>query len=153
MAQLLVEENFQHLDGDDVESLIEALTGLGFSAEPTQPRTAGRGREWTLYLHWLRDDLGPVTGDDVALALVRAVTATLGQVHEVGSGGTCVQGRTLPVRIDIRGRAGELIRSIELPGAPANGAKAAKAAAPRWWRGTQPAAADGPTPGSLGFSG
>lgn len=111
MAHLLVEENFQHLDGDDVESLIEALTELGFSAEPTQPRTAGRGRDWTLFLHWLRDDLAPVSGDDVAAALVRAVTETLGQVHAAGAGGTSVRGRTLPVRIDIRGRAGELIRS------------------------------------------
>ena len=117
MAQLLIEENFQHLDGQDVESLIEALAGLGLRAEPTQPRTATRGTGWTLVLHWLMDDVRQITGDGVVAALVVAVTEVLGQVHSVGYGGTSVRGRTLPVRIDVRGRAGELITSVAMPGA------------------------------------
>ena len=117
MAQLLIEENFQHLDGQDVESLIEAFAGLGLRAEPTQPRTGTHSSGWTLVLHWLMDDVEEITGDAVAAALVAAVTGALGQVHAVGYGGTSVRGRTLPVRIDIRGRAGELLASVAMPGA------------------------------------
>jgi hypothetical protein len=137
MAQLLIEENFQHLDGQDVESLIEAFAELGLSAEPTQPRSGTRRGDWVLALHWLRDDIGQITGDAVAAALVTAVTEVLGQQHLAGPGGTSVQGRTLPVRIDIRGRAGELIRSVAMPGAAAK-----PPVAPRW-RGRHTATADG----------
>ncbi|GAB2730706.1 hypothetical protein [Kitasatospora kifunensis] len=137
MAQLLIEENFQHLDGQDVELLIEALAELGLAAEPTQPRSVTRSGDWALVLHWLRDDVGKITEDAVAAALVTSVTAVLGQEHAVGPGGTSVRGRTLPVRIDIRGRAGELIKSVAMPGAEA------KSAAVPWWRGRHTAAADG----------
>ncbi|MDH6108391.1 hypothetical protein P3T36_003965 [Kitasatospora sp. MAP12-15] len=137
MTQLLIEENFQHLDGQDLVSLIEALAELGLNAEPTQPRTVTRGDDWALVLHWLRDDIGQITEDAVAAALVTAVTEVLGQVHSVGAGGTSVRGRAVPLRIDIRGRAGELIKSIAMPGVEAH-----PAAAP-WWRGRHTAAADG----------
>ncbi|MER7672475.1 hypothetical protein ABTY61_29015 [Kitasatospora sp. NPDC096128] len=137
MTQLLIEENFQHLDGQDVEVLIEALAELGLSAEPTQPRTGARRGDWALVLHWLGEDTGQITEDAVAAALVTAVTEVLGQVHPAGPGGTSVRGRTLPVRIDIRGRSGELIKSVAVPGAEV------KPAAASWWRGRHLAAADG----------
>ncbi|MGF1431315.1 hypothetical protein [Kitasatospora sp. LaBMicrA B282] len=139
MAQLLIEENFQHLDGQDVESLIEALAEFGLSAEPTQPRTACRSGDWTLVLHWLRDDTGRITEDALAASLVLTVTRILGQEHAAGNGGTSVRERTLPARIDIRGRAGDLIKSVAMPGAQP------KPAAARWWHGRHPAPAD-PTP-------
>ncbi|MFD0403136.1 hypothetical protein ACFV84_24295 [Kitasatospora sp. NPDC059811] len=119
MTQLLIEENFQHLDGQDVESLIEALAEFGLNAEPTQPRTGTRNGEWALVLHWLGDDIGPITEDAVTTALVMAVTEVLGRAHSAGPGGTSVRRRTLPVRIDIRGRTGELITSVAVPGAKA----------------------------------
>jgi len=137
MAQLLIEENFQHLDGQDVESLIEALAELGLRAEPTQPRTGTHSGDWTLVLHWLMDDIAEITGDAVAAALVVAVTGALDQVHSVGYGGTSVRGRTLPVRIDVRGRAGELLASVAMPGA------GPKPTAAPWRRGRHPAATDG----------
>lgn len=137
MAQLLIEENFQHLDGLDVEALIEALAGLGLSAEPTQPRTGTRSGDWKLVLHWLRDDIEQITGDAITTGLVMAVARVLGQVHSAGPSGTSVRGRSLPVGIDIRGRSGELITSVPMPGAePAPTAAA-------WWRGRHPAAAEG----------
>jgi hypothetical protein len=135
---MLIEENFQHLDGQDVESLIEALAELGLSAEPTQPRTGTRSGDWALVLHWLRDDTEQITEDALAAALVMAVTEVMGQVHPVGPGGTSVRGRTLPVRIDIRGCAGELIKSVAMPGAEA------KPAAATWWRGRHTAADGAP---------
>ena len=136
MAHMLIEENFQHLDGQDVELLIEAFADLGLSAEPTQPRTGSRSGAWVLVLHWLRDDLGQITEDAVATALVTAVTAVLGQAHSIGAGGTSVRGRTVPVRIDIRGRAGELIKSITMPGAEA------RPTAGSWWHGPRTAGPD-----------
>ena len=138
MTALLIEENFQHLDGQDVESLIEALAELSLSAEPTQPRTGTRNGEWALVLHWLRDDTGQITDDAVAAALVTAVRAVLGQVHPVGLSGTSVRGRSLPIRIDIRGRAGELLRSVPVPGS----GSAPRPAATAWWHGRHTAAAD-----------
>ncbi|WP_329563707.1 hypothetical protein [Kitasatospora sp. NBC_01266] len=136
MAQLLIEENFQHLDGQDVEALIEALAELGIRAEPTQPRTASRSGDWVLVLHWLGDDLGQITEDSVAAALVTAVRGVLGQEHPVGPGGTSVRGRTLPVRVEIRGRTGELVKSVAVPGAEPE----PKPVAAAWWRGRRPAA-------------
>ncbi|QMU69888.1 hypothetical protein [Streptacidiphilus sp. P02-A3a] len=152
MAQLLIEENFQHLDGQDVESLIEALAGLGLRAEPTQPRSRTHSAGWTLVLHWLLDDTGPITGDAVPAALVAAVTGTLGQPHPVGNSGSSVRDRTLPARIDIRGRAGELLTSVAVPGADTGpGPNPRPGAEPRppvslWRRGRHPAATDDGTP-------
>ena len=135
MTALLIEENFQHLDGQDVESLIEALAELGLSAEPTQPRTGTRNGEWVLVLHWLRDDTRQITEDALAAALVTAVSGVLGQVHPVG---TSVRGRSLPIRIDIRGRAGELLRSVPVP----NSGAAPRPTSSAWWHGRHAAAAE-----------
>lgn len=143
MAQLLIEENFQHLDGQDVESLIEALAELGLRAEPTQPRTRTHSPGWTLVLHWLLDDPGQITEAAVLAGLVAAVTGTLGRPHPVGNGGSSVRGRTLPVRIDIRGRAGDLLTSVTLPGADATPGAETRPATALWRRGRHPAAVDG----------
>jgi hypothetical protein len=45
-----------------------------------------------------------------------------------------VRGRTLPVRVEIRGRTGELVKSVAVPGAEP------KPVAAAWWRGRRPAA-------------
>ncbi|MEZ0093297.1 hypothetical protein [Streptacidiphilus sp. EB129] len=117
MAHLLIEENFRHLDGEDVGDLIEGLSGLGLRAEPTQPRTSPGRHTWVLVLHWLRDDVTPITDDSLVASVVDAVRGVLLKEHPAGPGGTRVQERTLPARIDIRGRSGELIRSVAVPGA------------------------------------
>ncbi|SEL94024.1 hypothetical protein [Streptacidiphilus jiangxiensis] len=117
MAQLLIEENFQHLDGEDVESLIEAFGALGLSAEPTQPRTdAETRRGWVLVLHWLRDDttaLDPVLRDG---SIAAAVRGALQHQHPIGPDGTEVRERTLPRRVEIRDRDSRVLAEVEVAG-------------------------------------
>jgi hypothetical protein len=111
MAQLLIEANFQHLDGVDVEELIEAFGELGLSAEPTQPRSAQPRRGWVLELHLLRDDAALLTQEFLAGPLADAVRGVLPQQHAVGGGGTCVRERALPTRIEVHGRDGRVLAS------------------------------------------
>ncbi|MEZ0064597.1 hypothetical protein ABIA32_000585 [Streptacidiphilus sp. MAP12-20] len=113
MAQVLIEENFRHLDGQDVESLIEAFAGLGLRAEPTQPRSAPQRHGWVLTLHWLREDDEARIIDEALLAgVVAAVRSVLGVEHPASLGGTRVRERTLPLRVDVRGRTGTLLTSV-----------------------------------------
>jgi hypothetical protein len=111
MAQLLIEANFQHLDGVDVEELIEAFEALGLSAEPTQPRSAQPRRGWVLQLHLLRDDAALITPAFLAGPLADAVRGVMLRQHAVGGSGTCVRERTLPIRIEVHGRDGRVLAS------------------------------------------
>ncbi|WP_370117365.1 hypothetical protein [Streptacidiphilus sp. MAP12-33] len=114
MAQLLIEENFQHLDGVDVEELIEAFGELGLTTEPTQPRSTQPRRGWVLQLHLLRDDAALLTQEFLTGPLANAVRGVLLRQHAVGGGGTSVRERTLPARIDIHGRDGRVLASTPL---------------------------------------
>ncbi|MCQ4083933.1 hypothetical protein NGB36_25930 [Streptomyces sp. RB6PN25] len=53
MAHILIEENFRHIDGLDMEALIAAFRDQGIDAEPTQRQTIHKGTRWELVLHWL----------------------------------------------------------------------------------------------------
>jgi hypothetical protein len=113
VAQILIEENFNHIDGQDMEELLEALTGLGLDAEPTQPRTpTGHGRGWVLVLHWLRDEPQHIMEDGFAAALTDAVHRVFGERRTPGLAPGLP--RALPTRIDIHGRSGAVIRSIDV---------------------------------------
>jgi hypothetical protein len=114
MPQLLIEENFQHLDGEDVEELIEAFGALGLSAEPTQPRSAGPRRGWVLMLHWLGNDTTPLDASLRDGSLADAVRGALGHPHPVGEDGTEVRERTLPRRIEIRDRGDRVLAEVDL---------------------------------------
>jgi hypothetical protein len=114
MAQLLIEENFQHLDGEDVEELIEAFDALGLSAEPTQPRTAGPRHAWVLTLHWLPDDTAALDATLRDGSLADAVRGALRHPHPVGEDGTEVRERTLPRRIEIRDRRDRVLAQVDL---------------------------------------
>ena len=114
MAQLLIEENFAHLDGEDVEALIEAFAALGLNAEPTQPRSAGPRHRWVLMLHWLRDDTAPLDATLRDGSLARAVRGALGHPHPVGEDGTEVRERTLPRRVEIRDRNDRVLAEVDL---------------------------------------
>jgi hypothetical protein len=114
MARLLIEENFQHLDGVDVEELIEAFEGLGVSAEPTGPRSVQPRHGWVLQLHLLRDDATLLTHEFLSGPLAEAVRGVLLRQHAVGAGGTSVRERTLPLRVDVHGRDGQVLASVPL---------------------------------------
>ncbi|WP_143094526.1 hypothetical protein [Streptacidiphilus jiangxiensis] len=111
---MLLEENFQHLDGVDVEELIEAFGELGMSVEPTQPRSAQPRRGWVLQLHSLRDDASLLTEAFLSGPLADAVRGVLLRQHAVGGGGTNVRERTLPSRIEVHGRDGRLLVGVPL---------------------------------------
>ncbi|MEY9872448.1 hypothetical protein ABH931_001924 [Streptacidiphilus sp. MAP12-33] len=115
MAQLLIEENFRHLDGEDVEALIEALGAIGLSAEPTQPRTASETRRgWVLVLHWLREDTSALDAPLRDGSIAAAVRGALQHRHPVGPDGTEVRERTLPRRVEIRDRDTRVLAEVDL---------------------------------------
>ncbi|WP_042381051.1 hypothetical protein [Streptacidiphilus melanogenes] len=116
MAGLLIEENFQHLDGVEVEELIEAFEDLGLSAEPTGPRGTQPRHGWVLQLHLLREDATLLTQEFLSGPLADAVRGVLLRQHAVGVGGTSVRERTLPLRVEIRGRDGRALATVPLGG-------------------------------------
>lgn len=54
MAEILVEENFVRISGEDMNALLNILNRLGVEAEPTAPRNGSHGRNWILAVHWLQ---------------------------------------------------------------------------------------------------
>jgi hypothetical protein len=54
MAEILVEENFVRIDGEDMNALLNILHRLGVEAEPTAPRSDDHSRNWVLRVHWLQ---------------------------------------------------------------------------------------------------
>ena len=76
MAEILVEENFVRIDGDDMNALLNILDRTGLEAEPTGPRHADGHKHdasWTLAVHWL--NRGPV--DPAADAALPAAFAEI----------------------------------------------------------------------------
>ncbi|MFD4764427.1 hypothetical protein ACFWOJ_38165 [Streptomyces sp. NPDC058439] len=58
MNEILVEENFARMDGRDMNVVLGLLDGLNLEAEPTAPRSSGRGRHWELTMYW--QPAGPI---------------------------------------------------------------------------------------------
>jgi hypothetical protein len=52
MDEILVEEDFAHTDGRDMNVILDFLDELNLEAEPTAPRSTGRGRHWELTMYW-----------------------------------------------------------------------------------------------------
>ncbi|MCX5095712.1 hypothetical protein OOK36_44190 [Streptomyces sp. NBC_00365] len=48
MDEILVEEDFAHTDGRDMNVILDFLDELNLEAEPTAPRSTGKGRHWEL---------------------------------------------------------------------------------------------------------
>ncbi|MFE2642689.1 hypothetical protein ACFXDO_08930 [Streptomyces nigra] len=66
MNQILVEEDFAHIEGRDMNIILNLLDELGLEAEPTPPRGRGDRHRWQLALHWQPSDLIP---HEIALQL------------------------------------------------------------------------------------
>lgn len=112
MPQLLIEENFQHIDGLDMERLIADFAGQGIAADPTQQQTGHRGKGWVLVLHWLGEETGRPAVEAATAAMADKVRA-LYRIKRTGVGED--PHRTPPVRIDLYGADGEVITSVEVP--------------------------------------
>ncbi len=55
MAEILVEENFAHIDGSDMNVILDLLGEVAaIEAEPTAPRHNSGGDHWELSMHWLQ---------------------------------------------------------------------------------------------------
>jgi hypothetical protein len=107
MAEILVEENFVRIDGDDMNALLNILDRLGVAAEPTAPRhdDGGEGEDggaegWTLVVHWL--NAGPM-----APAVDEALPGALAEI----SAHFADAGRVAPTRVLVLGSDDTVLRT------------------------------------------
>ncbi|MBV9024355.1 MAG: hypothetical protein JO362_11320 [Streptomycetaceae bacterium] len=112
MAHILIEENFRHIDGLDMEALIAAFRDQGISAEPTQRQTIRKGTRWVLVLHWLGNQTVLSAVESAAVAVADKVRE-LYRIKRNGVGED--QRRTPPIRIDLYGPDDALITSVDIP--------------------------------------
>ncbi|WP_329586721.1 hypothetical protein OG500_36365 [Kitasatospora sp. NBC_01250] len=102
MAEILVEENFAHIDGGDMNLILDLLDELSLEAEPTAPRSSGRGRHWELTMHWQ-----PATPVPAGLdATLPGVIARIREHFESA-------GKQLPSTVTLYDRDGRLLRTFE----------------------------------------
>ncbi|MEZ0067811.1 hypothetical protein ABIA32_003827 [Streptacidiphilus sp. MAP12-20] len=102
MTEVLIEENFVHIDGTDMNVILTMLDGLNLEAEPTAPRHVSEARSWVIALHWLGS--GPIT-HEVAVAL----PGVLVEIRDY----FVARGKLPPTRIAVYGPDEQLLRSIE----------------------------------------
>jgi hypothetical protein len=104
MAEILVEENFVRIDGDDMNALLNILDRLGVAAEPTAPRHDDGGDSgaegWTLVVHWL--NAGPI-----APAVDEALPGALAEI----SAHFADAGRVAPTRVLLFGPDDTVLRT------------------------------------------
>ncbi|MEY9963978.1 hypothetical protein ABIA33_002012 [Streptacidiphilus sp. MAP12-16] len=102
MADVLVEENFARIAGEDMSVILDMFNRMGIRADPTGPRIISERRRWVLSLHWLRQ--GPVpeaTQERLPQALVEV------RRHLVAVG------KVPPMRLDLYGPGEQLLLSVE----------------------------------------
>ena len=102
MTEVLIEENFVHIDGGDMNVILAIVDRLGLEAEPTAPRHVSEHRSWVLSLHWLM--AGPVS-PPVAAALP-SVLAEIRQYYQAA-------GKVPPARLTVYGLDGRTLSSLE----------------------------------------
>ncbi|MFI9272035.1 hypothetical protein ACIGXM_15115 [Kitasatospora sp. NPDC052896] len=103
MDEILVEENFAHIDGSDMNVILDLLDELNLEAEPTAPRSSGRGRRWELTMHW--QPAGPIP-ESTDAALPTAVARI--RDHFVTTG------KQPPSRVAVYDRDGRVLRAFQL---------------------------------------
>ena len=102
MTEVLIEENFVHIDGTDMNVILDILDRLGLEAEPTAPRHVSERHTWVLALHWLTERPMP---DAVAAALPGVLT----RIRQRFTG----TGKVPPARLAVYGLDGALLRTVE----------------------------------------
>ncbi|WP_037606301.1 hypothetical protein [Streptacidiphilus rugosus] len=114
MTQILVEENFRHIDGQDMEDLIAALAALGLVADPTQPRTPVHGHPWVMVLHWIQDELPPAVAERLTSTLPGTVREIFGRPRAADHPSGSDVPRVVPGRIEIHSPTGGVLRAIPM---------------------------------------
>ncbi|MFD7901333.1 MULTISPECIES: hypothetical protein [unclassified Kitasatospora] len=102
MDAILVEEDFVHIDGTDMNAILELLGRLGLDAEPTAPRGGGRGRQWELTMHWQTH--GPISE-----ATENGLRDTAGRIREH----FVAAGKRAPSKVVLCGRDGLVLRTFQ----------------------------------------
>ncbi|MBV6697331.1 hypothetical protein [Kitasatospora aureofaciens] len=102
MNAILVEENFAHIDGSDMNVILDVLDQLNFDAEPTAPRGNGGRRNWELTMHW--QSAGPIP--ESAEAALRDAVAKI-RDHFVTAG------KQPPSRVAVCNRDGLVLRTYQ----------------------------------------
>ncbi|MEV7023861.1 hypothetical protein [Kitasatospora sp. NPDC093558] len=102
MDAILVEEDFAHIDGTDMNAILELLDRLDLDAEPTAPRGGGRGQHWELTMHWQTH--GPIS--DATEAALRDAAGKIRE-HFVTAG------KQAPTRVVLCGRDGLVLRTFQ----------------------------------------
>ena len=105
MTEVLIEENFVHIDGDDMSTVLAIVDRLGLDAEPTAPRHVSERRRWVLSLHWL------ASGD-----LPEPVEAALPGVLAEICGYFQAEGKVPPARLAVYGQDGAELHRFEAGG-------------------------------------
>lgn len=73
MNQILVEEDFTHIEGRDMNVILDLLDALGLEAEPTPPRGRVARHGWKLVMHWQPSEpIPPATAVQLP-AVVRSI--------------------------------------------------------------------------------
>ncbi|QMU72052.1 hypothetical protein [Streptacidiphilus sp. P02-A3a] len=105
MTEVLIEENFVHIDGNDMSVVLAIVDRLGLDAEPTAPRHVSERRKWVLSLHWLAAGEIP---DEVVAALPGVLAEICGHYRALA--------KVPPARLSVYGLNGAPIRSFEAGG-------------------------------------
>ncbi|GAA3840390.1 hypothetical protein GCM10022403_085800 [Streptomyces coacervatus] len=103
MAQILVEEDFVHIDGDDMNVVLDLLDELNLEAEPTAPRGGGKGRHWELTMYW--QPTGSIPGSTVA-----GLPDTIARIRDH----FVTAGKRPPSRVGVYGRDGSVLWTFQL---------------------------------------
>ncbi|QMU78618.1 hypothetical protein GXW83_25845 [Streptacidiphilus sp. PB12-B1b] len=102
MTEVLIEENFVHIDGTDMNVILDLLDRLGLEAEPTAPRHISERRHWSLSLHWLTEGQLP---DRVAAVLPGVLVEVRRHFADTG--------KVPPDRIALYGLDGSPLGTVE----------------------------------------
>ncbi|MEY9967877.1 hypothetical protein ABIA33_005957 [Streptacidiphilus sp. MAP12-16] len=102
MTEVLIEENFVHIDGTDMNVILNLLDRLGLEAEPTAPRHVSERHSWVLALHWLREG-------QISEAVEAALPGVFAEIRQHFVAG----GKVPPAQIAVYGLDGLLLRSFE----------------------------------------
>jgi hypothetical protein len=102
MTDLLVEENFVHIDTIDMDVIIALLSAAALKAGPTVARRVSEPRAWILVMHW--SGVGPVP-----TAVGEALAGVFARVHRYFT----AWGKVAPARMTVYGPDGEPVHHID----------------------------------------
>ena len=105
MTEVLIEENFVHIDGGDMNVVLTIIDRLGLEAEPTAPRHVSERHTWVLSLHWLM-------AGELPEGVSAALPGVLAEIRQYYGGA----GKVPPARLAVYGLDGRILHNFEAGG-------------------------------------